>query len=216
MSRWNVFAKGSLIAVAIVVAIAVAWPLTRPSTAATGASSSSQGAAVPATEGRSSADSAPWPDGLPRVLDGMPVYRGGAISAHAAAVNDDSPFLIGGYLINVEGLCAPSDLPTNPLVSDCPNGWMLQDTASYPPVLDGSAYIPLTVGVNVTSVAGAWSFVSPQVLRVHAFDAAADSCPASILQRCRHAMVVDAVVWVGRIVVGPGASATPQAPSGSP
>jgi hypothetical protein len=144
----------------------------------------------------SATDAAPWPDGLPRVLDGVPVFRGNDISAHAALVPDDTPFLIGGYLVFVQSECLANLVPPNPLVPPCPNGWLLQDP-SYPLHLV-SQYLQLVVGANVPSVPGAWNEASPEVLRVHINDPRASACPAAILQRCRQAVVVEAAVWVGR------------------
>jgi hypothetical protein len=155
----------------------------------------------------SSTDSTPWPDGLPRVLDGVPVFRGNGISAHAALVPGDTSFLIGGFLIFVQSDCLANLEPPNPLVPPCLDGWLLQDSPSYPPQLV-SSYLQLVVGANVPSVAGAWNEVSPQVLRVHVNDPRASACPTAILHRCRQAIVVEADIWVGPVLVGPGASAS--------
>ena len=180
----------------------------RPSATALMAAGQSHYPPISITSGAaaSSTDSAPWPDGLPRVLDGMPVVRGNGIGAHAASAADAAPFLIGGFMVNVQTLCA-DEVPANPLVQACANGWLLVDSPSWPPHLSaGGGYYQLVVGSDTTSVPGSWNYVSPQVLRVHVNDPRASACPAAILQQCRQAIVVEAVIWVGPAVVGPAAS----------
>jgi hypothetical protein len=188
----------------LVVAVALS-ACARPS----GASASATETAVRSGESAiPTADQSAWPDGLPRVLAGLDVHRGEAIAQKASTATGDSPFLIGGYLVNSEALCEPSSLPPNPLVSDCPSGWFLVDSPSYPPTLvaeNGSYRLNLTAGTQ-SNPGFTWTFVAPVVLRVHVHDAQARSCPSQIAQSCEQAIVVEAGLWQGNANIGPVAS----------
>ena len=138
-----------------------------------------------------SASSTPWPDGLPQVLNGQPVFRGDAITTHVAAATDDSRFLIGGFPTFVQSNC-PTTVPDNPLVQACLDGWLLRDSAGFPYRTE----FQLVVGEDFASGPGAWNQL-PEVLRVHVNDPAARTCPSVILQQCKLAIVVEAVVWAG-------------------
>jgi hypothetical protein len=64
------------------------------------------GATVPVTPSPTpDTDPGHWTDGLPRTLSGQPVYRGNDIAAIARERSEDSPFLIGGYVRGVQGIC---------------------------------------------------------------------------------------------------------------
>lgn len=155
---------------------------------------------VPASPPTSSAEP-------PLVIGGVPVFRGDAIAEKIAAMTDDTPFLIGGYVLFVQSDClVPPDLPSSPLTAPCGDGWIISSSpVMFRPVAPGASGRPLVspypvaspyrlvVGPNVADWTASQG--SPLALRVHVHDARASACAASIKESCERAIVVEAVVW---------------------
>lgn len=155
-------------------------PSTSPSTSARATPSG-----PPAT---TSSETSTYSDGLPRSIDGQPVYRGPEAATHAAAMTDATPFLVGGRYNALVSACAPvvgSPRPTSPLAPAC--------EAS---LLDWIPIIP--DGLLV----GARDGVSDFVVRAHVLDPRAAACAPVLRPKCEKAIVVEQVLWVGPVAQG--------------
>ena len=102
------FAAAGVAAGLIVVAILALQvapgpgPSTSPSASAGAATSSP-------TQTAPSAVTSTYSDGLPRFIGGEPVYRGAEAAAHAVAMTDATPFLVGGrYALSYRRAFLPS------------------------------------------------------------------------------------------------------------
>jgi hypothetical protein len=191
-------------AVAVVVATIVLGVALRPGGVGTQASSQMK-TDSPTSPALRSTDGRP-----PARYAGQPVYVGDAIGQHIASDRSNAPFLVGGWLTDIEADCIapPSGRPTSPLAPWCPSGWFLTETRYRAGDGSGSAPLHLIVGENVSG--SGWGMASPVILRVHAHDAEAASCAEAIHAECDGAVVVDALVWSGAATVAPTQSATPS------
>ena len=122
-------------------------------------------------------------DGIPSRIDGEVVLRGPAATARAADVADSSPFLVGGWARQLVMRCAAVAPPTtHPLLPPCGSGFRLV------------AAIEDNDGLNITPDGHNLPH-GAVVVRVHVGDPRAATCPPARLDRCRAAIVVEAVVW---------------------
>jgi hypothetical protein len=188
--RWLTAPLGAATVLAIVVLVGSSMtprtgvtPLGTPSpptTSLTATPTAPPSATVPAGV-------ATYADGMPREIDREPVLRGDAIGRQVAASQDDTSFLIGGYIVQAYLDCAVDPAaPGSPLVTTCGDG---------PHLLDGPfgpGPGPRLVHDGLIGIGG-----DPAVFRVHVNDPRADDCPPAIRERCEDAIVVEEVVWVG-------------------
>lgn len=171
-----------------------------PPTARTASPSPSPSASAPAPSPSTTAPGSPvvggrYPDGLPRTLDGSPVLRGKAALAHAAAVVDDTPFLVTGWVTYEPGVryCPLQPAGDTSWLDDCVQaqlanvagsvGRTLSKAITFHFALDGLATGPVVVSV-----------------RVH--DPRAGECGAAAAA-CDRLMVVQQVVWAGDEATAP-------------
>jgi len=131
-------------------------------------------------------------DGIPSSIASEPVLRGVDILTVVSTMQDDQPFLVGGWLIYAYADCAPSSASTD-LMDPCGSGPYLSDTApsphGAPPDLDTA------LRVVVARLEIPPDGATPVVLRVHVYDDAATLCPVDRRQECHQTLVADAVVW---------------------
>lgn len=130
---------------------------------------------------------AQYDDGIPRWIDGEPVFRPSEAPGLAREIEDDTPFLLGGWLERFYPPCPPppSGRTDSPLLPFC-NGVMIVDvpgSATGAPLVFLRGVVPPPQG--------------PVVLRVHVHDPLARECGSSIRDACERAIVVEAVAWTG-------------------
>jgi hypothetical protein len=177
-------ALGAAVAAAVVLAVGVIGPAMGPGSTA---------APVTGSPGASATVLAPsesYPDGIPRRIGGQPILRGTAILGHVAESEDDTTFLVGGYVNAFYADCyVEAGAPGSPLLAPCDDGFHLADA---PPGANGGAGPRLVIGGTLQLLPGSGSGV---VLRVHVHDPRATECAPEIRLRCEEAIVVEAVVW---------------------
>ncbi|OGN83584.1 MAG: hypothetical protein A2X23_03175 [Chloroflexi bacterium GWC2_73_18] len=127
-----------------------------------------------------------YADGIPRWIEGEPVFRPSEAGGIAQQTADDTAFLLGGWFEVYYPPCPPppSPRPESPLLPYC-NGLMIVD-------IPGSA-----TGAPLVFLRGVVPPQGPVVLRVHVHDPLARECDSSIRDVCERAIVVDAVAWTG-------------------
>jgi hypothetical protein len=186
--RWHVpLAAASAAAVIVVAAlltmqVAPVLPPTKtasPTTASPPAAVASGSPTISPAPPSSTPEVAMDPDGLPVAIGGQTVFRGADIAAHAAAVTDDSGFLVGGRLTHVLERCPARDSPPAPLLETC-GGYALDSVTVH--------------GVQVRS----WNRLIglPLVVRVHAHDQQAAACWPTDRPHCEQAIVAETLVWM--------------------
>jgi hypothetical protein len=176
-------------AIAVVAAFAVLTGLNPPPFSAT---------VAPSASGSASSTSSSVPGQVPSTFNGQPVYRGAAIGDHVAADGSDTPFYVGGWLIDIQVDCVapPTARPTSELAPWCPSGWFLTesrsvDSRAMPDLGHGTVHLILRGDVPGSG----WQMADPVILQVHAHDPAAATCAAPIRADCDRSVVVDAIVW---------------------
>jgi hypothetical protein len=127
-----------------------------------------------------------YADGIPDTFDGQPVHRLAGLektTAQAAAAS----FLLGAWAGQDVAFPCPVEIiggPTpHPLLPACP----------WNPLWDGPSAVGKFTGVVTQNRLPR----GPLILRVHADDARAETCPAIGRTMCREAIVVEAVIWFG-------------------
>lgn len=129
---------------------------------------------------------APYADGIPSMLDGVPVLRPSSIGA--SAPGDDSSFLVGGWSFDfgaIVSACALIVGPPAPYGPRCGTPF-LAETPTY-----GEEDRVLLLHWTNAIPAG------PVVLRVHRHDQRAETCAPDARDGCESMAVIEAVVWTG-------------------
>ena len=162
--------------------------------------------ATPVASATAPATNATYADGVPREIDGRPVLRGDAIRREVVESQDDRPFLVGGYFVEVLSDCFldpdVQDAQDSQLLAPCGDGFHLTDA----PIGLGFGLGPrLVVGAGLGSLPDG----RPGVLRAHVQDPRAAGCAPELRQPCEYAIVVDAVMWVGPVTFPLGADGIP-------
>ncbi|MEW5989847.1 MAG: hypothetical protein AB1736_00690 [Chloroflexota bacterium] len=180
-------ATGVVLLVALVVtAISQLPPVAVPATEPTGGTVPPSATQPQATD-TSRATDAPDPtigvadryrDGIPQSIDAEYVLRQGVLG-HQFPV-DDSPFLIGGWLLHVQAVrsCPAALSPLEPCLNPVLSRTPLERLDALPTVLGTH---PLDEG--------------PVILRVHVNDRRAIDCREDVALTCRSALVVEEVLW---------------------
>ncbi len=138
-----------------------------------------------------------YPDGIPRVVDGLPVLRPSAAAAYAEAATDATPFLVGGWTVGAPGISCPTAFSRPALAPSCLTQMYWLGEA---PGLQG-------LWGRLFNLAGlALPQTGAVVLRVHTHDPLASACSAEFRRQCDTAMVMDALVWANETAT---ASPTP-------
>lgn len=175
---------GATALAAVVLAVGVIGPAVGPSSTMAPLSGSPEPSATVVATGDSS------PDGIPRQIGGQPVLRGAAILTHVAESEDDTAFLVGGYVFAFYADCdVEPAAPGSPLLAPCDDGFHLADAT---PGGSGGPGPRLVIGGAIQLLPGSGRGV---VLRVHVHDSRATDCAPEIRQRCDEAIVVESVVW---------------------
>jgi hypothetical protein len=118
-------------------------------------------------------------DGVPTVLNGEPVFEVG--EARDQLSEGPGPLLVRGwYLPSNEGCLSE---PAHPLLRDCGNGRLLPNRGS-----------SMITGIELV-VEPADLVRGKVVLRLHAGDPRAATCPPEQRARCERVVIVDEVAW---------------------
>jgi hypothetical protein len=137
-----------------------------------------------------------YPGGIPKSLDGQPVYLGLAAVVHAAATTDATPFLVGGWFDDgSRNMCSGGGItvgtPDPDLFrSGCATvvgGDSPWGTYSWPGPQGWMAW-------NGHSLPGG---VGPSIVRVHTHDPLSAQCSAESRASCEATLIVDDVRWTG-------------------
>ncbi len=144
-------------------------------------------ASVPAASGATI--SGRYADGLPRAIGGAPVLRGAAALAHAQAVTDDTPFLIGGWVTYLPGerFCPLRAADDTSWLHDCVKAQLGDVAGGEDPALAGAVTFRFALA-GLTS--------GPVVASVEVHDPRAGEC-GSAAAACGRLMVVERIVWSG-------------------
>lgn len=139
-------------------------------------------------------------DGLPTSVSGQPVVIGTAATRAMASSTDNSPFLVGGWLVNPGPLACPVIGLGEAQWSGCLGARLLSrpvmGTASIV-VVQGSGSVPLPeIAVGL---------LEPIALRVHTHDPA---CPSSPRIDCATLPVLEGIAWEGAVQPMPSPSST--------
>lgn len=139
--------------------------------------------------------SARYDDGIPREIDGRPVFRGAAADTQAKAVTDDTPFLIAGWVRAFPpGTVMFCTVDSNTTwLNDCPPTTLLE--------VAGEADSTLSVSLSFHFVRDQ-ARTGPAVLEVHVHDPRAADCGFQV-QACAAAMIVDRILWTGDAATDP-------------
>ena len=160
--------------------------------AAPGLSAASASTVAPAgppiseTESPISETPPPGAVGFPDKIDGERVLATDAALWQAVNAESAESFLVGGWVtVHAVDCVGDPNLPVTPLLEPCDGGYRMANEGSdswgqFRLVVDQGVSVPLR---------------QPIVLRVHAHDPRAATCPETYRASCEAAIVVDAVVW---------------------
>jgi hypothetical protein len=118
-------------------------------------------------------------DGIPTFLNGEPVLA--VVEARDRLFEEPGPLLVGGWYVPSNEGCASG--AAHPLLRACGNGRLLPARGS-----------SLVTGIELV-VEPADLVRGKVVLRLHAADPRAATCPAEQRARCERAVVVDEIAW---------------------
>jgi hypothetical protein len=138
--------------------------------------------------------------GLPVSIDGQPVAVGAAAQRAETSSTDDTPFLVGGWLMNPGEISCPVVLLGEASWSGCLGARLLSR-----PVMGTASLVVVPGAGSVALPRVAPGLVEPIVLRVHTHDPA---CPSSPRFECGTLPVLDAIVWEGAIQPMPTPAST--------
>lgn len=109
---------------------------------------------------------------------------------HVETIEDDTPFLIGGWLFAVEVDCyVPPDFPTTPLLDPCNSGFRLEPTFRQ----GTGVLLPIVVPPDGAGLPSGQNLLV--VVRAHAHDPRAADCPLKYRALCDRSVVVEETVW---------------------
>jgi hypothetical protein len=184
-------AAGAILVVVLVIAGITRLPsLAGPATEPTGSAIPSS--SVAASEPAATATPAPtgviedrYGDGIPMTIDGERVLRIPTLDDVAPA--DDSPFLLGAWTIDWNGVtmsCLPvpgTPPPFGP--TRCNSRWLTEGPANHGDSIGLESWPTIPAG--------------PVVVRIHRHDERAELCEGTYREGCETLAVIEAVVWTG-------------------
>ena len=169
--RVRAFAVAGL-AIAVVALAVGLWPVVAPDA---GKGPLSSPARTPLLVG----DTRYGSDGVPTFLNGEPVFEVGEVRDRLS--EGAGPLLVSGWYMPSNEGCASE--PAHPLLRDCGNGRLLPNRGS-------------SIAHSIELVVEPAGIVRGKVvLRLHAGDPRAETCPAEQRARCDRAVVVDEIAW---------------------